>query len=873
MNYREKFCKFGELIKMLKLYIIMFSAAIVADYTNFPSKIIDKYGVVPFFAVFMGACLFVVIYLIQNKIHKSFKEKNANEFDSFILLTTIFASVYLIIISITPPHKPYKAIILLITIFLSLGLFIFRLYVNLKSNISDVKNTNVYDLKDFMESKEIVKNNDYPILFAEKDVSYDLFNRDVIINKLYASIQACKGSDYSFVIGLEGPWGSGKTTIVNNVIKKLEEASSDFIIIDDFDPWTYNNQKVLLTTLFDKVLKRTGINYSKSSLNVTVNTLFDTIRNSHPIGNFMINVFLENDLDDGVKIIKERIQDCLELNNKTIVIFIDNLDRASSSNIIFLLKIINIIFDLKRVVYVLSYDKERMNELLVKNSNINEKYIEKIVQQEISITKLNKQKIHMVVNDCMTKLFDVYGVKKESNNDFVYIIDYLSGKISDLREFKRILNSIVPNLSFSNGLYQPDLFALEIIRFENNGFYEEICNNSKYYISLDFDTNAELFKTSFNKEKFNQEGKEYFKKVEEKYGKAWLVFASNIFPNIKKYLNNINLRSEYENRDDYKEISLKCRAASAKYFDSYFNYDENEYILISKVYNNFINQISSKNTKEHYDGIIESFKTFFSLLPKEYHDEIINKFWLARKDFESILNYPILIGLINNSNKISNDIGFLALSPYQRACATMATLFSLLSDEDKMKVISYLKGDIKFLNLCSHIKYWLNSSSIQYDKKDSDVSMFETLIHEMFNVIVETPIDIYCDENYEINNSWVLLQAKREISKSDEKDNVDIINYISSIMKPEYIYKVLIDMIGTSNGTRGYGYFIKEKSLKCFFENDEIVSKYLSEYPPTNDTEEFVYDIFKRYKHGEPDCFGDKVVYRDNYIDLSQVAS
>lgn len=334
MNYREKFCKFGELIKMLKLYIIMFSAAIVADYTNFPSKIIDKYGVVPFFAVFMGACLFVVIYLIQNKIHKSFKAKNANEFDSFILLTTIFASVYLIIISITPPHKPYKAIILLITIFLSLGLFIFRLYVNLKSNISDVKNTNVYDLKDFMESKEIVKNNDYPILFAEKDVSYDLFNRDVIINKLYASIQACKGSDYSFVIGLEGPWGSGKTTIVNNVIKKLEEASSDFIIIDDFDPWTYNNQKVLLTTLFDKVLKRTGINYSKSSLNVTVNTLFDTIRNSHPIGNFMINVFLENDLDDGVKIIKERIQDCLELNNKTIVIFIDNLDRASSSNII-----------------------------------------------------------------------------------------------------------------------------------------------------------------------------------------------------------------------------------------------------------------------------------------------------------------------------------------------------------------------------------------------------------------------------------------------------------------------------------------------------------------------------------------------------------
>ena len=873
MNYREKFCKFGELIKMLKLYIIMFSAAIVADYTNFPSKIIDKYGVVPFFAVFMGACLFVVIYLIQNKIHKSFKAKNANEFDSFILLTTIFASVYLIIISITPPHKPYKAIILLITIFLSLGLFIFRLYVNLKSNISDVKNTNVYDLKDFMESKEIVKNNDYPILFAEKDVSYDLFNRDVIINKLYASIQACKGSDYSFVIGLEGPWGSGKTTIVNNVIKKLEEASSDFIIIDDFDPWTYNNQKVLLTTLFDKVLKRTGINYSKSSLNVTVNTLFDTIRNSHPIGNFMINVFLENDLDDGVKIIKERIQDCLELNNKTIVIFIDNLDRASSSNIIFLLKIINIIFDLKRVVYVLSYDKERMNELLVKNSNINEKYIEKIVQQEISITKLNKQKIHMVVNDCMTKLFDVYGVKKESNNDFVYIIDYLSGKISDLREFKRILNSIVPNLSFSNGLYQPDLFALEIIRFENNGFYEEICNNSKYYISLDFDTNAELFKTSFNKEKFNQEGKEYFKKVEEKYGKAWLVFASNIFPNIKKYLNNINLRSEYENRDDYKEISLKCRAASAKYFDSYFNYDENEYILISKVYNNFINQISSKNTEDCYDDIIESFNVFFAVLPKDYHEEIINKFWLARNDFDINLSYPILIGLINNSHKINKENSFLALSPYQRASAIMATLFSLLNEEKKLKVLSYLKKDVKLLNLCRQITYWLNSSSLHYENKESDVSAFKKLMSEMCNVIIADHIDIYSDENYGIHNSLALLQNKREELNLDENADVDIVDYISSIIKPMYIYRILIDAMGTSSSSKGYGYYLNERGIKCFFENENIISECFDKYPPTNDIESLVYEVYQVYKSGEADCFGDKVVYRDNYIDLSQVAS
>ena len=120
---------------------------------------------------------------------------------------------------------------------------IYKLCINKCDNCNKVKaNTNVYDLKDFIEN-EIEITNNYPILFAEKDVDYDLCDRTVIINQLYSSLKACSGSNYSFVIGLEGPWGSGKTTIINNVIKKItQDAPEEFIVIDDFDPWTYNRQ-------------------------------------------------------------------------------------------------------------------------------------------------------------------------------------------------------------------------------------------------------------------------------------------------------------------------------------------------------------------------------------------------------------------------------------------------------------------------------------------------------------------------------------------------------------------------------------------------------------------------------------------------------
>lgn len=868
MSYFNKLNKFGEMVKVLKLYIVALTVSIVADYLDIPSKVVCKYGIIPFSVILVCVCTFVIIYILQNHIFNSFKNKNINEIDSLILFNIIFDVIYLIFISVTFTHNLYKVIILSILLIVSLVLFVYRLWVYKKINIKKSQNINVYDLKDFIESNDIIKVNDFPILFAEKDVDYDLFNRDIIINKLYSSVQACKGANFSFVIGLEGPWGSGKTTVVNNVISKIRENSpNDFIVINDFDPWTYNNQESLLICLFDKVLKSTGINYSNSSLKSIVNTLFESIKNSNPLGNIVGNIFLRNESDDDIENLKDQICDYLEQNDKTIIIFIDNLDRASSENIVFLLKVINNIFDLKRVLYVLSYDKQRINALL-DNSNINEKFVEKIIQQEISITKLNKEKMHTVVRDCVTKLFVVYGIQKGNYNEFSYIIEYLSNKISDIREFKRILNSVAPILSVKNELYKPDLFALEIIRFINNDFYEEIYNNAKYFVSVDFEANIEFLKISFRKKEFNKEGKEYFEKLENNYGRELLNFAANIFPNVKKYLNNVDLRSEYESRDENKNVSLNCGVASAKYFDLYFHLGENEYLLITKVYNNFINLINNQSISADPDDIVKSFDEFFNLVHKDYHEEIINKLWLARNDFSTNLNYPILIGLINNSEKISRESGFLALSPYQRACAIMATLYSLIKEEEKSLVVACLKKDIKFLNLCSQIMYWLNSSSLYYSEKESDVASFATLITDMYNSIITTPIDIYCDKNYGVHNSWALLRTKRKVLDLDKDADVDIVDYISSIMKPKYIYRVLIDTISTSNGTQGYGYSITEKSLKSFFANDDIVLGYLNECPPSNDLETFIHDVFYKYKYGEPDDLGEKVIYTENYINL-----
>lgn len=869
-DYFSKVYKYGEFAKATKLFIALFTAIVAIDAINLPTLIINKFNILFFITILIGAIVLVLVFLYENHIISLIKAKTINEIDSFIIMLIIGCIIYSVLLAIPSLFKWYKLIIICILLLSGISLFIYRFCINKPIHHSKKQeNTNIYDLKEFVENEnKITITNDYPILFAEKDVDYDLCDRTVIINQLYSSLQACYNSNYSFVIGLEGPWGSGKTTIINNVIKKIkQDKSDDFILIDDFDPWTYNTQQALLTSLFDKILGNTGIKYSNSSLKVISNNLIEGIMGSNIAGNIAGNILFQNNAEEEIKKLKKRICTYLKQNNKTMVVFIDNMDRASADNIIFLLKIISNIFDLNRIVYVLSYDKERVNEILNHNFHINRHYIEKIIQQEIKVTKLNRDKFYTLVSNCFNKLINIYGVPKAKHKEFNYIIDFLAKYTDNIREFKRIMNSVCTVLSVKNGLYIPDLFTLELIRFIDIGLYEEIHTHPEYYVSADLDKDTELYSNIFNREEFNKAGKIYFSELQNQYGINVLKLISNIFPYVDKFLKGEELRIEYETIEKNKQIELNCGVASAKYFDLYFYFGENEYIVVSEIYNEFIDFLLKEKNNDTLENIPNLFDEFFDNLPIYYHYEIISKLWFSRNDFDKDLNLPILVGLIQNSQKIDKERGFFSLSAYQRAGSIMATLFSQLTDEEKIELIDYLKDYHKNINVYDEILYWLKSSSLYYDKKEQDIKLFEKMIVNMYNEIIETPIDIYSDDNYGYHNSWALLRTKRKVLNLEEDADIEIIDYISAIMKPNYIYKILRDIIGISIGN-GYSYYISQNGLKSFFYDENIIFEYLQQCPPSNQTEEFIYSVCEKYKSNEVDDWGNKSINVNHYVRL-----
>ena len=80
----------------------------------------------------------------------------------------------------------------------------------------------------------------------------DLLNRSPLAVHIAEGVKrlAFHSSSESFVIGIEGNWGSGKTSLINLVLEHLK--SSDVLIIK-FNPWNFSDQNELITDFFDSI--------------------------------------------------------------------------------------------------------------------------------------------------------------------------------------------------------------------------------------------------------------------------------------------------------------------------------------------------------------------------------------------------------------------------------------------------------------------------------------------------------------------------------------------------------------------------------------------------------------------------------------------
>ena len=97
---------------------------------------------------------------------------------------------------------------------------------------------------------------DQPITSAKDD----LLGRAEFARQLASAMRKSPaGKQGSFVIGLCGKWGSGKTSVINMVTEALDDTKGKKPIVIRFNPWDYPSEELLagqlLQTLADELAK------------------------------------------------------------------------------------------------------------------------------------------------------------------------------------------------------------------------------------------------------------------------------------------------------------------------------------------------------------------------------------------------------------------------------------------------------------------------------------------------------------------------------------------------------------------------------------------------------------------------------------------
>lgn len=803
-EYMGKIISQYKLLNLLLITIIITLLTTILDYFNLPTILYNKLG----YPIIICLILFILIKLFSFKFISLRKLKSVNYIDYYSVIFLLFIIIYYILLNIFSEvlFLYFYKKILSIIIFISCILVLIKRYYHITHTKRKTNNkNNVFDLKK-LYNNEIP--NDIEFIFINDDeVDYDLLEREKIINQMTSAILNCH-TDTKFVMSLKGDWGSGKTTILKNVKNKL--TNSDVIYIDDFEPWIYNDKKSLLVAFFDAIMKKVKCGFRINELETFTNTYLKTITSN--VG-YNMDSFLGNNID--VNKIKCIINNYLEANDQRIVLIIDNLERCSSEQIIFILKNIHNLFNFNRIIYILSYDEKAMKKHFNHKLDIDYSYLEKIVQLEFSVPKLDKSVLKNVITKCLNNYLD-YSICKISVEERTKMINNLVDNIKNLREFKRIINSSF-YASFNKELYlnNVDMLFIEMINLKNPSLWNEINKHKLFYISEDhYVYNTEYM---YNSEKYNVDTTNYFNNIfdSNKYNiNEYKDILCNLFPNVKMYFDENKYRRPKKiqfiaeriicfDKNKYQESVINKRIFNGKFFDIYFNKNENEFTNIDKQISKFITNLNNNNNNIN---LLENYMLMEKTYPGWIEKYTLETFQMFLNKIDKNKLLPLLYTVYDSYYIIDDSPLFFQLNAKSRTQIIIADILLLLRENDFKIFIDRISNDYKNIYMIRKISYWLKPENRHNEIINKDIfDIFDKLYQNMIIDIKKKKINLYDLNIYNRYNMNIFMDDNKYMSFIKKKINKD------------NLMLFILDCISISDGSYGIGYHFDVEKIEKFY--------------------------------------------------------
>jgi predicted KAP-like P-loop ATPase len=395
----------------------------------------------------------------------------------------------------------------------------------------------------------------------------------------------------SFVIGIYGEWGSGKSTVLNFVEQYLNESEKPPILIR-FNPWWFSGQEDLIQRFFNELESGFGDRKDNTGGAVDVQGVrekfsdYSLMMSKLPLSKVTglpIEQVLESagELaeipDKTLQEMKTDISETLESLDRRVVIMLDDIDRLTDEEIRQMFRLVKSVANFPNVTYVLAFDQEVVVESLSEVQGIGgEEYLDKIIQlpkhlpipEEEALDSLFEERLEEIrgIEDCATLLDE-----PDINEDRLVSIyqDGVSPAIGTPRDVVRLSNSIETTYSgLEEDINFIDLIGIEAIRVFNRNLYEEIRDDPDRFVLGGTTNLAEAFKR-----RYSDDDDEYYADLmsgEQEIGElseSEKVLLKKLFPKVSKKVDGTLSWKSDENWDTARK---RHRIGHSDSFSRYF---------------------------------------------------------------------------------------------------------------------------------------------------------------------------------------------------------------------------------------------------------------------------------------------------------------
>ena len=311
-----------------------------------------------------------------------------------------------------------------------------------------------------------------------EDPEDDAIGRISIAQNFVQHVRALDTTE-GVVVGVLGPWGSGKTSFINLARNEFKKAE---VPILDFNPWMFSGTAQLVELFFAELaaqlkdhrkvrrdlaeigesLEAYGEIFSGKGWLPVVGTWSERLSAAMKV----IGKLLQG-RKEGVGGQRLKLKKALSDLDKPIVVVLDDIDRLETSEIRDVFKLVRLTANFPNIIYIVAFDRDRVEEALAEQGLPGRSYLEKILQVAVDLPVVPSHVLHQQITSALDNVLD--NIENTGPFDeqvwpdvFMEIIRPLFQNMRDVRRYAAAIHGTV--ISLDRQIALADLLALEAIR-------------------------------------------------------------------------------------------------------------------------------------------------------------------------------------------------------------------------------------------------------------------------------------------------------------------------------------------------------------------------------------------------------------------------